>query len=172
MVFVTNILNNTKLIQRLSFVINTDARKFQKNLSELTIPSGIPIFEQFGNKNKTFIGSVSEDKIVLRPKKKFLSFGFYYLSTYSADYTEKNDQVVIDGIISAGNHNFIFFSFLFIIILYSVSIADTIIGSQVTAALFILFHGLILIGILYFILRNSISKAKVILEEEFSLMNN
>lgn len=164
-------LKKIKLIDTFSISLDVSKQKFVSELSRVTEYSELGvfsnIFEAFDSSNKEFKGKVSSSGFKIR--RKFKMFDNKNTAAIAEGiFKEKDDKLIIEATIN-GFNNFFYFFYGFLILFYTIFIIGFTFGEgdQTFFFPFILFHGLAMFFIPYFVIRRSVNRLKYELEREF-----
>jgi hypothetical protein len=167
----TEFLKKINLIHVFNFKLDVTKNKFISELSKVTENSDLGIFstffEAFESSNKEFKGKVTTTGFKIRRKLKL--FDTNRTSAIAEGiFTEKDNQLIIEGTIS-GFQKFFYFFYGFLAIFYSIFILVFIFNDDfpLFGLAFIILHGLAMCLIPYFIMRRSVNRLKYELEREF-----
>jgi len=167
----TEFLKKIKLIHVFNFELDVTKDKFISELSNVTENSELGVFstffEAFKSSNKEFKGKVTSTGFKIRRKLKL--FDTNRTSAIAEGvFTEKDNQLIIEGTIN-GFHKFFYFFYGLLAVFYSVFILVFLFNDDfpMFGLPFIILHGLAMCLIPYFIMRRSVNRLKYELEREF-----
>lgn len=160
-----------KIIQPFSIILDITKQKFVSELSKVTENSDLGmfsiVFEAFDSDNKEFIGKVSQTGFKIRRKIKMFDTK-NTVAIAEGTFKESDNKLLIEGTIN-GFNNFFYFIYGIIIISFVLFIITFSFNQENSTFIlnYILFQGLIMFIIPYFVIRRSVNRLKYELEREF-----
>lgn len=169
-----NFLERIKLIDNLFLELDIEQSEFIKRLKDNVNDGDTSMFfsqfDIFTSKKKEFVGHIGINTFKIRKRHKFFQTKAN-LAIAEGNIRHNGNQLKIDAKIKAFS-GFLIFFLVFLLIFYSVFLTNMISsGGTLFMFPFIIIHGLLMIGIPYFILRRSVKQMKYDLEREFYFMS-
>ena len=169
-------LERVKLSDHLTTELQILKSKFVKELKNHVDEGETGIFsssfDMFSSSKNEYKGKVNNEGFKIKRKRRFFDMNLN-MAVASGKYEQKGEILMIETEINGFNTMMILF-YVFCIFIYSVLIigfvtADEIGGNmpRVFALPFILFHAALVMGIPYFMMRQSTQRLKRELEREF-----
>ena len=162
-------LRRIKLLVNFSLTLPINRHDFENKLSKLTIPNA-GLMEGLSNSGKLFVGEISLSQLSLRPKKTFTQRNFIYHTRLNAKLNSTSNSVTIEGEIGLTKNftrlTLTLFSFFFVITIPLITRANA------TAGLIVAFQLCFMLGVFYFLFRNTIKQSKNFFERELYFLTN
>ncbi|MFY7938393.1 MAG: hypothetical protein ACOVOQ_13515 [Flavobacterium sp.] len=168
----TELLKRLKLIDSFTTTLQTSKVEFVNRLIEITDKGDTRMisdtFDVFSSSKNEFRGEVNFEGFKIKRRRKFFDTNMNF-AVANGKFSEKNGQLTIDTEITGFSNFFIVF-YVFLIIFYPIFIFDFFSSDnegKFNVILFILFHGTLMFGLPYFMMRRGIKQLKYELEREF-----
>jgi hypothetical protein len=170
-----NILRKLKLISDFKIELEIEKGEFVEKLKSHVDPSEFGFLSNlsdlFSSSKNDFKGYVGRDYFELKRKRRFFD-GNKNLATAKGTYSQNEKKLVLNIQTKGFSKSFIPF-LIFVPIIYIIAIVFSIIASVNDQNIpffvlpFILFHGTLMLGIPYFVMRKSLKNMEKELEKEF-----
>lgn len=135
--------------------------EFVNRLTILTAPN---ISNAILNSDKIYIGQVTLEDILLRPKK-----GISSSTNLKAKLDISPTSVTINGEIKLSKYYYLIFPFLIISFLIAFVL---IIQTSLTAGIIVILQSIIMLTIIYLVFRHAIRKSKILFEKDLQILTN
>ena len=169
------ILRKLKLIENFNTELEIEKGEFIEKLRLQVDPSGLGLFSNledlFSSSKNDFKGYVGRDYFEIKKKKRFFDMNNNF-SIVKGTCTQNGNKLIVNAEIKGFNKALIPFLIIipiFYLLIITIFLILYIVDNDVPLFIlpFILFHGLFMIGIPYFIYRRSVKNMAKELEKEF-----
>ena len=172
---IENFLRIIKLFDNLTMNFNVSKSVFIKKLkANVDYDDGIAMFEEFSSSKNDYKGTVTENSFALRKRRRFMEFNFG-LAKINGKLYSKEDNTKVE--MTIGLRPFIpLFILAMIIIMYAIGLSSMFTyensNQGVFGPVFLLFHGLFMLTIFYFVFKKEIISSKKRIERDLFYIIN
>ena len=171
----SDLLRRFKLVQDFELTIKLDRNEFVKRFSEKVDKGSTGtfsgIFDPFSSSKNEYRGSVGLDRFEIKRKRKFFDRN-QMMAVAKGTFLQRMEGTEIKVEVNAFNKMFIpmliFMIFFYIVFIIGFGFMGP--SESVIFIPFILLHGLLMIGIPFFMMRKSANNMMIDLEKEFKLL--
>ncbi len=171
-------LERLHLVDYLQLELEMQKNKFEAKLMKQVDKGSLGIFADsfdiFSSSKNVYKGEVGNGRFRIKKRRRFFDVDSY-LAIASGSYSQKDDRLIIEAEINGFSGGMIPF-FIFLIVFYTVVLGIIFVGfwrgeeASVFVPLIILLHAALMIGIPYFLMKNSTKRLKRSLEKDFYYM--